>query len=517
MTAGDGATPAKRRAGLRAGGRGGPISTTVPATDLLAHLVAGDVSSSELLDLHLARIDTVDPTLRSIVAIDRDLARDQARAADRIRREAASSAHPVPALLGLPVTVKDAFAVAGLPTACGLAARVGGKPEVTDAPAVARLRAAGAIPFAKTNVPAYLGDLQTSNDAFGTTVNPYDVRRSPGGSSGGAAAAVAAGLSALELGSDLSGSIRIPASWCGLWGHCPSYGLVSKLGHLPWPLDGLLEPDSSVVGPLARSADDLELALGVLAGDVRPATAAPWLRPALAPAPDRARRLADYTIATWTDDPSLPCDPEVASALDRTLGALSDAGAHLVELDTRPVSLPACLELFACLVEGEIARGLGAAEIAEELRIAAGATEAPATRRRKAVLRTQLHASWLAAAEQREQVRAAWARLFADVDAVICPATPVVAIEHDHSPVDERTIAVGGRRRPYDELSGWSSLASVGRLPATVVPIGLAPRSLLPVGAQILGPYLGDYTTIAIGRLVGEVTGGYRPPPDPRP
>jgi amidase len=498
----------------RPGAHDAALSTTAPATDLLDLLASRAVSAQELLELHLERVDALDHTLGSIVAIDRELARRQAQEADRRRQQARSTGEDVPALLGLPITVKDSFAVAGLPTACGLAAAAPRPPEPSDAPAVARLRAAGAIPFAKTNVPAFLADLQTSNEAFGTTANPYDLRRSPGGSSGGAAAAVAAGLSALELGSDLSGSIRIPASWCGLWGHCPSYGLVSKLGHLPWPLDGLLEPDSSVVGPLARSADDLELALDILARDPRTGPgAAPH---ALGSPPELDRSLADYTIGLWTHDPLLPCDPEVAAALGRAVDALSDAGAHLVELDPRPVELSACLELFASLVEGEIARGLGPAEIAEELRIASGATGASATRRRRASLRTQLHASWLAAAEQREQVRAAWARLFKSVDAVLCPAAPVVAIEHDHSPMDERTIAVGDERRPYDELSGWSSLASVGRLPATVVPIGVGAHSALPVGAQVIGPYLGDYTTIAVGRLVGQLTGGYRPPDLPR-
>lgn len=471
------------------------------AADLLARLGAGEVSSRELVELYLRRIEAENPSIGAVVTLEPERALGEAAAADAERR--AGRSRP---LLGLPVTVKDSFAVAGMRTTCGVVAWADLVPA-EDAPAVARLRGAGAIVLGKTNVPAFLADLQTSNELFGTTVNPWSPERTCGGSSGGSAAAIAAGLSALELGSDLSGSIRVPASFCGVYGHRPSSGLISKLGHLPWPLEGLLEPEFSVVGPIARAAEDLRLALDVLAAPYGPG-AEHWR---LELAPPRHDRLGDYRIGILLDGGALPVDEEVAGALERALAALSSSGAEVVEVRP-PFPLAEGYELFVAFSEAEITRAIGD----EDYRAALAAEHSyhpPSGKRSPLAARAVRHRDWLASAERREQVRAAWGSVFSDVDVLVCPATPTTAIAHDHRPVVERTITIAGQAHPFEMLSGWSSIASLARLPATTVPAGVGTNSGLPVGIQIVGPYLGDRTTIAVAELLAGVLGGFAPPP----
>src|SRR5258708_4126674 len=226
------------------------------ATELLADLRAGKATASELTELYIGRIERHDAKLNAVVVRDFERARQAARAAD----QGGSGA-----LRGLPITLKESFNVTGLGTTCGV-------PEWKafvsqhDAPAWSRLRAAGAVLMGKTNVPPMLADWQSANPIYGRTNNPWDLGRTPGGSSGGSAAALAAGLTALEVGSDIGGSIRVPAAFCGVYGHRPSETLLPRSGQFPMPP----LPNPAVVmgvqGPLARSAEDLELALSVLAG-----------------------------------------------------------------------------------------------------------------------------------------------------------------------------------------------------------------------------------------------------------
>ncbi|MGH6915918.1 MAG: amidase family protein, partial [Geminicoccales bacterium] len=232
------------------------------ALGLAARLRAREVGCLELLEHHLARIERFNPELNAIVVLDLERARARAREADR----ALDRGDVFGPLHGLPMTVKEAIDVAGLPTTWGAPEHKHNRPE-RNALLVERLMEAGAIVFGKTNVPFRLTDWQTYNPIYGTTNNPFDTSRAPGGSSGGSAAALAAGLVPLEVGSDSGGSIRDPAHFCGIFGHKPSYGVVPQEGH--WMPGAIAPPDLNVCGPMARSAEDLAAALAIMAGPSR--------------------------------------------------------------------------------------------------------------------------------------------------------------------------------------------------------------------------------------------------------
>jgi amidase len=447
--------------------------TLQPAHTLAAAIQRRELSSRELLEHYLARVARLNPPLNAVVTLDAGAARRAADAADA----ALARGEVIGPLHGVPMTIKDTYQTEGMRTTCGLQAW-DHVPE-HDAEAVRRLRAAGAVIFGKTNTPAFAGDWQTFNPIFGTTNNPWDTTRSTGGSSGGAAAAVATGMTALELGSDIAGSIRLPSNWCGVCGHKPSWGIVPQRGHLPPPPGALANSDLGVMGPMARDVADLELALDVLAGPAGPA-AVGW-RLALPPA--RASTLRELRLALWLDDPAYPVETDVAAVLESAVAALQQAGARFID-SPPPVALPDLVglhqELLYPLME-------------------------PSSR--------LLHRAWLAANERREQVRARVGDFFREVDALLMPVAVVPAIPHDHSePFLARTISVAGGSRSYLDIFGWVGLATVAYLPATVVPVGRTTRGL-PVGVQIVGPYLEDRTTLAVGRCITQLLGGFVPPP----
>ena len=331
------------------------------ATELAAAVRAGEISSTELVDCYLGRIEELNPALGAVVTVDADRARREATAADR-HLAGGAAAGP---LHGLPVTVKDCLETAGLRTTCGAPELAGYVPE-HDAEAVARLRRAGAIVIGKTNLPAWASDCQTYNELFGTTGNPWDAARTPGGSSGGAAAAVAAGLSALDLGSDLGGSLRIPAAWCGVYTLKPSFGIVPVRGHIPPPPGVLAEVDIGVVGPLARSAADLDLLLAVLAGPDQQEAAAWRLELPAAPARDAGQ----WRVAVWPDEPGWPLDRTVAGRLRAAADSLAAAGLSVTE--ARPVDLGESLDVAQRLIQGGIAGVLPEPAFAELAGRAAG-------------------------------------------------------------------------------------------------------------------------------------------------
>ena len=288
-----------------------------PAHRQAAAIRTKQLSSRELLDGFISRIARINPSITAVVTLDLDRGRAAAAAAD----EAVARGDELGPLHGLPVTIKDALAVAGMRS-------TGGAVEFTDlvpttnADVVARVSDAGAFCFGKTNVPRWSGDFQTYNEIFGTTRNPWNPELVPGGSSGGAAAAVATGLTSFEIGTDIGGSIRVPASYNGIAGHKPSYGLVPCGGYLDHSDGGLTEPDVNVHGPLARCVDDLELLLGVLAGP-RPDRAIAW---SVALPPPRHQRVGDYRVAVWTDDPACPVSAATKAAVERAAGALAADG-----------------------------------------------------------------------------------------------------------------------------------------------------------------------------------------------
>jgi len=348
----------------------------------------------------------------------------------------------------------------------------------------------------------FCADLQSSNPLFGTTNNPWDLTRTPGGSSGGAAAALAAGLVPLELGSDIGGSIRVPAGFCGVYGHKPTHGLVPQRGHLPGPPGQLAEPDLAVVGPLARSAQDLSLVLDLIAGPEDDRAIAYRLR--LPPA--RAQRLRDYRAAAWLDDPAFPIDAGVRTVLEQAVDTLRHAGLKVEE--ARPdIELRACYDLYRRLLDPIISSGMPQG-LLEGLQTSDA--EVKAAFGRNALAR---HRDWLTANETREQLRAKLAQFFTRHDVLLCPINVLPAFEHLHSGTNlTRTIVVNGQERPYMDLFAWISLATVGLLPATAAPVGRT-REGLPVGIQIIGPYLEDRTTIDFAERAAEVLGGFTAPP----
>jgi amidase len=444
--------------------------TTASACELVRALRRREISSRELLAQYLARVDALNPSLNAVVTVDVDAAHAAATAAD----QATARGHDVGALHGLPITVKDSFETAGMRTTAGAPELAGYVPD-RDADAVARLRAAGAVIFGKTNLPVFAMDWQTYNPVFGTTNNPWDLSRTPGGSSGGAAAAISAGLSALELGSDLRGSLRQPAHNTGICTLKPSYGIVPVRGHIPGPPGTLSAPDLAVVGPLGRSADDLDLALDVLAGpDAQTATAWRLRLPAA-----RGRSLRDYRIAVWLDDPIAPVDSAVLDVLRSAVGELRLAGARIDE-SARPVDLGEASAVFEKLFRAAVSPGA---------------------------------ADWNHTNEHRHLLRAQWQRFFESFDVLLTPVSPVAAIEHDHSgDPDTRTITVNGTQRPYVDQSTWTGLAGAAYLPAAVVPAGRTAGGL-PVGVQVIAPHLEDRTAVDVARHIERLLGGYAEPP----
>lgn len=461
-----------------------------------------EVSSRELLEHYLARVDELNPPLNAVVTTEPDRARAAADGAD----VAIARGDDLGPLHGVPMTVKDTYLTAGMRTTCGLPAW-DHVPE-RDAEAVRRLRGAGAVIFGKTNTPALAGDWQTYNTIFGTSNNPWDTARSTGGSSGGAAAAVATGMTGLELGSDIGGSIRFPSSWCGVCGHKTTWGIVSQAGLLPPAPGTLSSTDLSVVGPLARDVADLELALGVLAG-VDGHAAVGWR---LELPPPRAERLGDLRLALWLDDPAYPVDAEVGTVLHAAAAALAADGAQFV--DARPaVVLPDVVRLYQQFLYPITLSTMGKRSFDNMVALADSLPEdddQPLAR--TARFATQRYREWVFGNEKREQLRALMAEFFTGVDALLMPVAMVPAIPHDHSePFPNRVIQVDCAVRPYTDLMAWIALATLTYLPATVVPVGRT-ASGLPVGIQIVGPYLEDRTTLAVGRLIEEVLGGFTPP-----
>ena len=474
------------------------------ARDLSAAIRCGDVSSRELLDLYLSRIERLNPSLNAVVTLDVEGARRAAEAADA----ALARGQVLGPLHGVPMTIKDSYETAGMRSTCGYTAWSDYHPD-DDAVPVRRLRDAGAVIFGKTNTPTLAGDWQTHNPLFGTTNNPWDPARTTGGSSGGAAAAVAAAMTALELGSDIGGSIRVPSNWCGVYGHKPTWGIVPQRGHMPPAPGTLADTDLNVVGPIARSVDDLELALDVIAG-AHGHQAAGW-RLDLPEA--RATALRDLRLAAWLDDPTYPPESETRRVLGQAVDTLRGAGARIA--DTHPaVELPDVVRTYQQLLYpillGTMAQESfdGFVALASQLPVEDDGGLARSVR-----FATLRHRDWLFAHERREQVRATMADFFRDVDALLMPVTVVPAIPHDHSePFTDRVIRADGGERPYTDLFGWIALTTLAYLPATVVPVGRT-RDGLPVGVQIVGPYLEDRTTLAVGRCVSEVLGGFTPPP----
>jgi amidase len=458
-----------------------------------------EISSREAVDYFLARVETLDKRINSVVTIDADRARTEADAADAAlaRGEVRGPLH------GVPMTIKDSFQTAGMRTTSG-APELASFVPTEDAWPVAHLREAGAIIFGKTNLPIYAGDLQSYNKVFGTTNNPHDVSRTPGGSSGGSAAALACGFTPLELGSDIGGSIRLPSHMSGIVGHKPSYGIVPAHGQIPGPPGTLTLADLAVAGPMARTIQDLKLALDIMAGPNR------WEKPAwhLELPPPRRPTLKQYRVAAWLDDPACRVEPEVGELLASAAQKLAAAGVT-VDHDARPeFTLEKVADTFFALLQAALAGGVPPDRLDE---YAATVGDMPAAHTRR--LLAMRHRQWLSYNERRLQMRKRWEEFFTQWDAILLPVMPCPAMPHDHSePMASRMASVGGERRPYWDLTIWMAPAGACYLPVTVIPVGRL-KNGLPIGIQIVGAYLHDRTTLDLAEHLLPLVGGCPRPP----
>ena len=468
------------------------------ATGQLAALAAKRVSAEELLKLSLARHADTHGQINAVVAVDLEGALSRARVIDETRARGG----PLGPLAGLPMTLKDTFDVQGLPASAGLDHFRHRRAE--DAVVAGHVRQAGAVIWGKTNVPVMAGDWQTYNGVYGTTNNPWDPKRTTGGSSGGAAAALATGVTALEIGSDIGGSLRVPANFCGVFSHKPSWGLVSQLGHVPPNPGARAERDLNVVGPMARSVRDLRLLLSLIAQG-----------PVAAKAPP-----ADLTktrIGVWLDDPNLHLDPEVRAVIEAFVADLAKAGAQ-IQVISSPVAVDQLLEAYQVLLGSIIGadmppaqqRGMrrmrGLAEIA--LRLGASPNGNMALVRDY----TATHAEWLAANEVRARMRHDLASIFDHIDVILAPITPVVAFPHDQRAFQNRRLTTSdGQSLAYTSLLNWIALATACHLPATTVPAGQTPGGL-PVGVQLIGAFGADSKTLSVAQAIDETVRGFKAP-----
>jgi amidase len=458
-----------------------------------------EISSREAVDYFLARVETLDKRINSVVTIDAERARTEADAADA----ALARGDQRGPLHGVPMTIKDSFQTAGMRTTSG-APELASFIPTEDAWPVARLREAGAIIFGKTNLPIYAGDLQSYNKVFGTTNNPHDVSRTPGGSSGGSAAALACGFTPLELGSDIGGSIRLPSHMSGIVGHKPSYGIVPAHGQIPGPPGTLTLADLAVAGPMARTIQDLKLGLDIMAGPNR------WEKPAwhLELPPPRRPTLKQYRVAAWLDDPACRVEPEVGELLESATQKLGASGVR-VDHDARPeFTLEKVADTFFALLQAALAGGVPADRLDE---YAATVGDMPAAHTRR--LLAMRHRQWLSYNERRLQMRKRWEEFFTQWDAILLPVMPCPAIAHDHSePMASRMASVGGEQRPYWDLTTWMAPAGACYLPVTVIPVGRL-KNGLPIGIQIVGAYLHDRTTLDLAEHLLPLVGGCPRPP----
>lgn len=478
------------------------------ATEWLERLRTRQISAVELLNMQLQRVEQHNPALNVVIAQDAENALAQARASDNART-------PTGPLHGLSMTIKDTWEVTGMPTTCGLPFLANHRP-MADADAVTRLKAAGAIIFGKTNTPVGAGDHQSYNPLYGCSNNPWNTAHTVGGSSGGAAGALAAGFTSLELGSDIGGSIRCPSHFCGVFGHKPSYGIVPIRGHIPGMPGSLSAVELAVGGPMARSAADLELALDLLVAP-SDADSAAW-RIVLPPA--RQKRLTDFRVALWLDAPGFALDDayrdvllEFGEDLRREGVTVIDGATTVAQEIDASASHAVYIEMLFAIVGG----GMPPHEV-ERLRKAGEGTEANSYAARLARAVSLEHRGFDQLLEQRAHLMQAWKRVFTQVDLVLCPVMPTAAYPHDHSHDElgalaqqHRRVIVNKQAHPYLDGLQWPGLATLAQLPATALPLRQRVGGL-PVGVQAMGPYLEDRTPLQFARLVEQALGGFQAP-----
>lgn len=475
-----------------------------PLVDAARAIREGHISSVELTRHMLDRIETHEPALNAFTRILGDQAMDRARALDAM----AARGHWLGPLHGVPISIKDSIAIEGVISTAGNPALANYVMD-RDAPVVARLRAAGAVFLGHTNMPMDGDDFQSYNDLFGRTSNPWDLTRTPGGSTGGGGAAVSAGLSFLSIGSDFGGSIRVPSHFCGIYGHRGTRNVIPTEGHGP-PRPGRPprpKSEESVVGPLARSAADLKLALEIGGGPVEPQSVAyRWQLP-----PARGNVLKDYRIGYVVDDPYCPVSSDLRETYERAIEKLRAAGARLEEgwpVDDLETTYRAWYYLIAALLSPEL-------EGSQLEQARAMASDHGTRAQLWALASISPYARYIKGNGERLRIQAAWQDWFRNHDAFLMPTTLVAAFPHDTESYAlrwSRTLHTPEGPREYLDLHIWTSLSGLTGHPVTDAPVGRT-RDGLPAGFQVLGPYLEDATSMDVAANVAAVAGGYDPPP----
>ena len=473
------------------------------ATELARLLRAGKVTASSLLEQCLAQYTRHNGGLNAVIVSDIGRAKKAAAASDR-RLKKGKSIGPFD---GVPMTAKESFDWSGTASTWG-DMRFKDNIASADAVAITRLTAAGAVIYGKTNVPLMLADWQSFNAIYGTTNNPWDVTRVPGGSSGGSAVALASGMSALEIGSDIGASIRNPAHYCGVYGHKPTYGVVPYRGHL---LPGTVQPsDISVAGPLARSASDLAIMMKLLAGT--DGTEARGYKLTLPPA--KQTSLKQFRVAVMvTDEQS-----EVDLPVQDLIGALTAfLGKRVKKLSTtaRPgFSTREAMDVYIAMLRSATSRRQTDQEFIanwDKVQAADPLDDSYLTKMLRAYVLP--HRDWLRYNERRHQMRLLWDQFFEDWDVMLCPAAASAAFPHDQQGErHERTIEVNGRHVPTTDQLFWAGYSGGYHLPSTVAPMGLTAQGL-PAGIQIITRQYGDYTSIRFAQLLEKEYCGFMPPP----
>jgi amidase len=457
-----------------------PLNSAIEQLNALRN---GELTSTDLVERAIEQIQKSDKAINAVIVRDFDRARRAARAADQARKAGSDQA-----LLGLPLTVKEAFDVAALPTTWGLPGNH--EPAAEDSVLVQRLRTAGAIILGKTNVATMLADWQTMNELFGVTNNPWDITRTSGGSSGGGAAAVAAGMTPLEFGSDLAGSLRIPAAFCGVFAHRPSHGIVPMRGFAPpmAPRTPIAQSiDQSTVGPMARTVDDLKLALDVVAGaDIPDATA--WR---LSLPPPRHTALKEFRVLFLDEHPQVMTSEAIRKEIGKMARQLEKQGCKVGYDNNQVPDMKDLTRTFSALLTAFMS-------------VDSPEDEKPGT--------TMSYRDWMLLDRHRLALAAQWRDTFERWDVVLCPVAPRTAFPHDERPFDKRKLEVDGSHINYDKMSFWTSLGTPVGLPVTTVPIGRDGEGL-PIGMQIIGPRLEDNTPLSFaGLLERELGCGFQSP-----
>ena len=426
------------------------------------------ISVTEAVDAAITRAGQLDADLDALAVPDFDRACEIAKAMDKAPRRLDQP------LFGVPMTIKESFDVAGLPTTWGHP-QFKGRPAPRDALLVRRLKAAGAVIIGKTNVPVDLTDWQSFNPVYGRTNNPHNLGRSPGGSSGGSAAAVASGIVPCDYGTDIGGSVRVPAHFCGVWGHKTTWGLVPKHGHdhpamsraegFVAAADGPL----SIAGPLARNAPDLALLVEVGA-DV--------------PLRRRPKPIRECRLLALTELPGAPVDASVAAPTAAALDVLAQAG---VRVDRKSALLPDVAAHYRSYLKMMNITMSGGAPAPDGNRASAS--------------------DWFALMNAQATCAAQWEALFAEYDFVLAPPAPVLAVPHGDTAVFRGTLSINGADEPGGSGLMWSGLATFPGLPSTVLPIGTGTYlgAELPCGMQVIGPRWSDLDCIAAAEAIGQI------------